>query len=276
MKAAVAAGLALAGACPGLARAVDEQPDTAGPRADALASGEIIVTARRKEENLEDVPQTVAVVTGDSLEKLNIHTLTELDKVVSGLQISGQQASMRGVTFIQSSVSGDTVAAYINDAPIRGNLIFTSNFDVGQIEVLRGPQGTLRGIAAPSGAITMTTRRADLEDFGGTFYGALNDHHGHNLRGSGTPGQISCGRQQSRPSGVCSERSVEWRQRSGMPDRQRTAPREPRCMIEDRRNMPLENRRTAVCARLQASRPAVARLAGPKVSGMPQDGRRAR
>jgi iron complex outermembrane receptor protein len=180
-KAALATGLALAGLYPSLAWA-DEQPDDAAARGDALSSREIIVTARRKEENLQDVPQTVAVVTGESLEKLNIQNLNDLDKVVSGLQMSGQQASMRGVTFIQSSVSGDTVAAYMNDAPIRGNLIFTSNFDVGQIEVLRGPQGTLRGIAAPSGAITMTTRKADLNEFGGTFYGALNEHDGYNFQ----------------------------------------------------------------------------------------------
>ena len=50
---------------------------------------------------------------------------------------------------------------------VTNNFVTTSNFDMGQIEVLRGPQGTLRGEPAPSGSLTITTHKPDLEKFGG-------------------------------------------------------------------------------------------------------------
>ena len=162
--------------------AADQPGDAPQVASAATNEDEIIVTARRRAEALEDVPQTITVVTGTQLENFNIQNFNDLDKVVSGLQIQGQQASMRGVTFNLGSVSTDTVASYLNDAPLRGNMAFTSNFDVGQVEVLRGPQGTLRGIAAPSGAITITTRRADLDEFGGSVRFSLNNRDGYNVQ----------------------------------------------------------------------------------------------
>jgi len=53
-------------------------------------------------------------------------------------------------------------------------------FDVGQIEVLRGPQGTTRGIAAPSGAITLTARKPHLSALGGYASLTADDQHGRN------------------------------------------------------------------------------------------------
>src|ERR1700712_1802681 len=57
-------------------------------------------------------------------------------------------------------------------------------FDVGQIEVLRGPQGTLRGRASPSGSITITTRRPDLSEIGGYAYGTVTSNEGINVQGA--------------------------------------------------------------------------------------------
>lgn len=146
---------------------------------------EVIITARRRNELLEDVPLTVNAVAGEELQKLNLFQYEDLSKVVSGLVLSraGNTTSLRGVSFnpIQQSTAG--VATYVNEAPVNAAFVFNSIFDIGQIEVLKGPQGTLRGVSAPTGAITIGTRRPDLERVGGTLSATRNDQDGHTLQG---------------------------------------------------------------------------------------------
>jgi iron complex outermembrane recepter protein len=94
-------------------------------------------------------------------------------------------STVRGVNFdTNSSGSNATVQFYLNDAVISAGFLQQTMFDVGQIEVLRGPQGTLRGIAAPSGSITVTTRRPDLNEFGGYVTGTVNTIGGINANGA--------------------------------------------------------------------------------------------
>lgn len=132
---------------------------------------EVIVTARRKEESMEDVPQSMNAVTADAVQRLNLLQFQDIASVVPGLTLSGgslgydSSASIRGVTFDRTSQTNPTVALYLNDAPVEAGMLFQSLFDVNQIEVLRGPQGTLHGESAPSGAITLATRKPDLENF---------------------------------------------------------------------------------------------------------------
>lgn len=150
---------------------------------------EVVVTARRKSEALEDVPETVSAVTPSELQKLNLQNLTDISGVVTGLQvINGGQGyndtvTLRGVSFNPATGTQDTVAFYINDVPVVNNFVTTTNFDVGQIEVLSGPQGTLRGEPAPSGSVTITTHRPDLQQFGG--YVTLTGTQYDNFNGNG-------------------------------------------------------------------------------------------
>lgn len=168
----------------GAARA--QTPD--GLRASELE--EIIVTARRRAESLQDVPQTVNAVTNDTLAKLNILDFEDVEAVVPGLSLEGGNtgysttASVRGVGFQVESQASPTVEFYLNDAPIESNFIFQSLFDIGQIEILRGPQGTLRGRAAPSGAITITTRTPELSEFGGYANVTGTNLDGTNVQGA--------------------------------------------------------------------------------------------
>ncbi len=147
---------------------------TANEQADSASSmDDIIVLARRREERLQDVPKAVNVVTSDTIHKLNIQRLDDIQSVVPGLNLQNsnngvsQAATIRGVAFDVTSGASPTVEFYLNDASIQQNVIFQSLYDIGQIEVLRGPQGTLRGRASPSGSITFTTKRPDLDEFGG-------------------------------------------------------------------------------------------------------------
>lgn len=170
----------------GVASAQDATQSQAEDAVNAMAT-EIIVTARRKEENLLDVPESVAVVSAQQVEKYNVLRMTDVQKLIPGLTLSdsggyGQNTSMRGITFDQVQALPQTVAFYLNDVLVRPQHAYMAMFDVGQIEVLRGPQGTLRGEISPSGAITITTRRPDLDEFGGYVSGSAGNLHNSNLQ----------------------------------------------------------------------------------------------
>ncbi len=160
------------------------------PAAAAEAVDEIVVSARRRDENAQDVPLVVNAVTAETIEKLNLRNFTDISTVVPGLSLgvlgngTGGTASMRGVNFdINASGNNPTVEFYQNDAPISSGFVLQTMYDIGQIEVLRGPQGTLRGRASPSGSITVTTRRPDLYDIGGYAEGTMNDIGGMKVQG---------------------------------------------------------------------------------------------
>lgn len=151
---------------------------------------EIVVTARRKDESLQDVPQTVNAVSADKFQELNILNFEDMQSVVPGVSLDSESngystaASMRGVDFRVEAQSSASVEFYLNDAPVESNQIFTQMFDVGQVEVLRGPQGTLRGRSAPSGAITVRTHEANLSEFGGYLNGSATNQGGSNYQGA--------------------------------------------------------------------------------------------
>jgi iron complex outermembrane recepter protein len=173
--------------------------ETSAPVAasDDSVTGDIIVSARRRAETLQDVPQTVNAVSSQTIERLRINNAADLTQIVPGISIEGASAgaggfgassSIRGVpTFLLSNAS-PVVQFYLNDAPTgRGPEATQSLFDISQIEVLKGPQGTLRGRSAPTGAITVTSHRPDLNEVGGfvnlsgTTRGAINAQAAVNL-----------------------------------------------------------------------------------------------
>ncbi len=158
---------------------------------DSVGSGEIIVTARRKEESAQDVPLVVNALPAAKLDKLNIRDFKDIATLVPGLTLTpavdglAPAATIRGVNYdVNSAGNNGTIQFYLNDSAISAGALFQSMYDIGQIEVLRGPQGTLRGIAAPSGSITVTTRRPDLEQLGGYVTGTVNTIGGVNVNGA--------------------------------------------------------------------------------------------
>lgn len=166
-----------------------QQADAPAPQAEEAAAeptdtGEpvIIVQARRRDEDIQDVPAVINAITADSLQNLNLREFTEVKTLAPGLELNtnangiGGNARMRGVNF-DTNASGNnaTVEFYFNDAPISAGAVLQQMYDIGQIEIQRGPQGTLRGRAAPSGSITVTTHKPDLNDFGGFVDATAND-----------------------------------------------------------------------------------------------------
>lgn len=157
---------------------------------DSRSGTDIIVSARRRDEVLQEVPQTINVVTAEQVENLNLRTFQEIAQLVPGLTMAqtssfSSQATVRGVAFVpEASGNNPSVAFYLNDAPISSSFVFQSTFDFGQFELQRGPQGTLRGRSAPSGAIAVTTRRPNLSRVGMTMSGTISDQHARKLDGA--------------------------------------------------------------------------------------------
>lgn len=168
--------------------AADQAKDTGEV---GLSDAEIVVSARRREESLQDVPLVVNAVQAETLDKLNIREFKDVAALVPGLQLGqsqngiGAQVTLRGVAFdVNASGNNGTVEFYLNEAHLSAGQLFVSMYDVGQIEVLRGPQGMLRGRASPSGSITVTTRKPNLDEAGGYMNGFVNDIHGWNMNGA--------------------------------------------------------------------------------------------
>lgn len=167
-----------------------QQPPSSEETGSLAPSDEIIVSARRREETVQDVPQTVNVVTAAQVDKLNLRSFQEIASIVPGLTLTqtssfSSQATVRGVAFVpEASGNNPSVEFYLNDAPISSGFLFQSTFDFGQFELQRGPQGTLRGRAAPSGAIAVTIRRPVLDEAGVVMNGTVTNRHAYKLDGA--------------------------------------------------------------------------------------------
>lgn len=152
----------------------------------------IIVTARRVAENLQNVPQTVVAVTSDTVEKLALTQFQDVAAVVPGLTLGYGSAStggfaapsIRGVPYDFIASPSPTVDVYLNEVPFEARLAFAGMFDIGDIQVLQGPQGTARGRTAPSGAILISSHRPNLEEYGGYISGLAAAHAEYNVQGA--------------------------------------------------------------------------------------------
>ncbi len=168
---------ALALALPSAAFAQDASADESS----SVGVGEILVTARRSAERLQDVPVSVQVLGGDAIARQQITSVDELGKLAPGLSLvnagANTSVTLRGVTWQPGSGTPST-PIYFNEVPFNPGDTISTLFDVGQIEVQRGPQGTTRGAPSISGAVTITTKKPDLSEWGGYvsgFYGEA-DH----------------------------------------------------------------------------------------------------
>ncbi|KQS53815.1 hypothetical protein ASG17_12675 [Brevundimonas sp. Leaf363] len=148
---------------------------------DTTTVDDIIVTATKQASNVQDVPVTVNVVQGEQLEEQVILKFEDVATLTPGLSLTNrdgrqQQASVRGVAADLDAGSTSTVDIYFNETVLDAATAFQSIYDIGQIEVVRGPQGTLRGRASPSGAILITTRRPSFSGLDGFVSATATDN----------------------------------------------------------------------------------------------------
>jgi iron complex outermembrane recepter protein len=135
---------------------------------------EIVVTAQKRLERLQDVPISISVLRGEDLDRSTSKGLSELLNRVPGVSATGfsqpgvTQLAVRGVT-AATDASSSPIGYYLDWAPfglVKSTIVPDVNpYDLERVEVLRGPQGTLYGASAQNGVVRILTKDADLNEF---------------------------------------------------------------------------------------------------------------
>jgi iron complex outermembrane recepter protein len=158
---------------------------------EGVAVQELVVTAQKREERLQEVPVAISALPPERIEKSGVEDVTALNGFVPNLQVrnspglsTGAAISMRGGVTINPALSFEpTVAIYVDGAYVgktQGGVFDV--VDLERIEVLRGPQGTLYGRNTMGGAISLVTRRP-TGVFGGDLRASVGDWGYKALRG---------------------------------------------------------------------------------------------
>ena len=135
---------------------------------------EIIVTAQKREQSLQDVSVTVAAFSGDQIQQLRINNMVDLTSIVPGLDVTNSiggtnpRISLRGVGLNDFNPNNNpSVGVYVDEVfQVSPATLGFMMFDVERVEVLKGPQGTLYGRNSNGGAINILTVKPSAETNG--------------------------------------------------------------------------------------------------------------
>ncbi|MBX3592868.1 TonB-dependent receptor [Sphingomonas sp.] len=142
---------------------------------DDLGDSEIIVTAQRTAQSVQDVPIPITVVGADQLRAQGVQEINDLGRTVSSLKLaenpggSGGGGYIRGVGTFSRSRAAEPSVGIVVDGVVQGLTNIRNLSDVARVEVLRGPQGTLFGQSVSAGVINITTIAPDYDKFSGTI-----------------------------------------------------------------------------------------------------------
>lgn len=154
------------------------------------ASGEIIVTANKREQTLLEVPSSVLVVSGETLRERGVKTFVDMAQQTPGVIVSTalvggptvQNFTIRGIGFDDFRPNGNPSAAVHFDGIYQGSsaLIGGQMFDVQRVEILKGPQGTLYGRNTTAGAVNVISNKPSdkTEGFATLDYSSFNTVRG--------------------------------------------------------------------------------------------------
>jgi len=164
---------------------------------------EVVVTAQKRSERLQDVPISVTAIQGPALEQMQATRLEDWAGYVPGLSIGDAGApgqSFLALDGIAPISAASEVGMYINDTPVgssssfegaNGFAIDLMPYDLDRIEVLRGPQGTLYGASTMGGLIKYVLSTPNLTDFSARVGGDLFGIQNANSPGGGGRGEIN-------------------------------------------------------------------------------------
>ncbi|GLJ00358.1 TonB-dependent receptor [Sphingobium sp. BS19] len=176
------------------AHAQSSSPSTDTPTTNAAADGsestvgDIIVTANKREENINKVGLSITALSGEALAERKITSLQDIASAVPGLSYAASTANtpvftLRGIGFNESSLGVyPAVSVYVDQAPLPFPVLAShSAYDLERIEVLKGPQGTLFGQNSTGGAINyIAAKPTDTFTAGGDVsYGRFNTIEGN-------------------------------------------------------------------------------------------------
>ena len=141
----------------------------------AAALEEIVVTAEKREQSVQDLSLSVTAMTDELLDAQNVTSPEDLNALVPGLTISKSEGFRKIVTIrglgmesAQNDVANPSVSYHVDGAYIASDLSLNTDFlDVERVEVLRGPQGTIFGQNSTGGSINVISKKPDLEGFSG-------------------------------------------------------------------------------------------------------------
>jgi len=150
---------------------------------------EIVVTARRREENLQEVPIAISALTSEDLRVKGVTKADELKFHIPGLESRSSATSRNSISYFirgqgQTYEGGPSVVTYFAEAPQRGPLGNNSQmFDLASVQVLKGPQGTLFGRSSTGGAILFSPQRP-TDEFGGFVEQTLGEYNWRETTGA--------------------------------------------------------------------------------------------
>ncbi|MEO7634232.1 MAG: TonB-dependent receptor [Sphingomicrobium sp.] len=159
---------------------------------------DIIITAQKREEKILDIPQSVTVVSGDTLERQSATTFSEYLNEIPGLSLEQSEPGVGRLVLRGVNTGGvsSTVSVYIDETPfgsssgqVNGAILAGDfdTFDIARIEVLRGPQGTLYGASSLGGVLKFVTNTPQLGQTSGRVRAGLEavNHGGlgYNMNG---------------------------------------------------------------------------------------------
>ncbi len=151
---------------------------------------EVVVTAQKRSENLQNVPIAITAFDAEAMEAKQITTVQDLR--FTAPNVSYSKGNFTGSNFKIRGIGQDLVAAtsdagvgiHINDVPLQDPRLYeTEYYDIEQLVVLRGPQGTLYGRNSTGGAVNMITNRASLDEMSGNIEGQYGNHDSIRLKG---------------------------------------------------------------------------------------------
>lgn len=150
---------------------------------------EVIVTARRKEENAQTVPVSIAAFSQEELTMRTVLSMEDLTRVTPGMRFAveggGQNTtvSMRGLSKVPIGDGTPAVVIYFADVPLPSDGTNIPIFDLASIQVLKGPQGTLFGRNTIGGAILISPQ-APTYDYQGYIKAGIGDYDSRALEGA--------------------------------------------------------------------------------------------
>ena len=136
---------------------------------------EIIVTAEKRSESLQDLSQAVTALSGEDIDDRNITSFVDLSSIAPGVTVAKNEGfktviAIRGVgnEANQNAIANPSVSYHLDGIYVASPFALHTDFlDLERIEVLRGPQGTLFGQNSTGGAINVITQAPDTEEFSG-------------------------------------------------------------------------------------------------------------
>ncbi|AJP73192.1 TonB-dependent receptor [Sphingomonas hengshuiensis] len=181
----------------GIAQAQDTPaPEATGAAQEAGYDGDIIVTARRTSERLQDVPVAVTALGGEALAERNVATLDEIAKFTPNIRFDGAAALsggnynatvfVRGVGQNDFAIFSDPgVGFYVDDVYYARSIGGVMDaVDIDNVQVLRGPQGTLFGKNTIGGAVLINTTNPDLNEYSGRIEGTYGSYDRVDVKGA--------------------------------------------------------------------------------------------